>query len=303
MKTLKTKIILGSMFLLTVAACNKGEYSGSTDETADAMASPMTVTDSISTAATMQVEGKRFIKTADVEMEVKDVYEATVAIEKSLQEMGGFVTSSQLNSRVISEETFTVSDENAVLLRKFQTENNMKVRLPTENLGALLQFINDRKVFLNSRVILAEDVTANIELAKLEADRIKSTADNINQIKPDKDKVRLGDQIMSEGNHQKVSNMQMSDRLKYSTVDIFLKEPNVRVAEIAVTNVRNIDNKFKSNFLYETKNAFVEGFYLTQRLIIGVVSLWPIIVLGGLVICFFRRKKTGNSMQGEVPQK
>ncbi len=291
MKNLKSKIVFGSIMLLTVSACNKSEYAGSADEPMPVANSAVTVSDSISTAATMEVEGKKFVKTADVDMEVKDVYEATVAIEKSLQEMGGFVTSSQLHSRVVSEETYNTSDENAVMLRKFQTENSMQVRVPTEKLGALLQFINDRKVFLNSRVILAEDVTANIELAKLEADRINSTAKNISQIKPAKDKVKLGDQNMTEGNFQKISNMQMSDRLKYSTVDILLKEPNVRVAEIAVTNLRNTDNKYKSNFVYETKNAVVEGFYLTQKLIVGLVTLWPILLLGALVIYFLRRKK------------
>src|SRR5690606_26020931 len=303
MKTLKSKIVLGSMFLLMVAACNKSEYTGSPDEAQDGLASPFPVTDSISTAATMQVEGKRFIKTAEVDMEVKDVYEATVAIEKSLQEMGGFVTTSRLNSRVISEETFNTSDENAVMLRKFQTENNMQVRVPTEKLGVLLQFINDRKIFLNSRVILAEDVTANIELAKLEADRIKSTANNISQIQANKDKVKLGDQNMAEGNYQKVSNMQMSDRLKYSTVDIFLKEPNVRVAEIAVTNLRNMDNKYKSNFLYESTNAFVEGFYLTQKLIVGLVTLWPLLLVGALIIYLLRRRKINLHVKPQLSDK
>lgn len=303
MKTLKSKIVLGSMFLLMVAACNKSEYTGSADEAQDGLASPFPVTDSISTAATMQVEGKRFIKTAEVDMEVKDVYEATVAIEKSLQEMGGFVTTSRLNSRVISEETFNTSEENAVMLRKFQTENNMQVRVPTEKLGVLLQFINDRKIFLNSRVILAEDVTANIELAKLEADRIKSTANNISQIQANKDKVKLGDQNMAEGNYQKVSNMQMSDRLKYSTVDIFLKEPNVRVAEIAVTNLRNMDNKYKSNFQYEIMNSFVEGFYLTQQLIVGLVTLWPLLLVGALIIYHLRSRKINLHVKPQLSDK
>ncbi len=300
MKNLKSKIVFGSIMLLTFSACNKSEYAGSADEAMPVANSAVIVSDSISTAVTMEVEGKKFVKTADVDMEVKDVYEATVAIEKSLQEMGGFVTSSQLHSRVVSEETYNTSDENAVMLRKFQTENSMQVRVPTEKLGALLQFINGRKVFLNSRVILAEDVTANIELARLEADRINSTAKNISQIKPAKDKVKLGDQNMTEGNFQKISNMQMSDRLKYSTVDIFLKEPNVRVVEIAVTNLRHTDNKYKSNFLYDTKNAVVEGFYLTQKLIVGLVTLWPILLLGALVIYFLRRKKADLQEKQEL---
>ena len=301
MKNLHPKTVLISLVLLTGTACSKSEVS--TTEVMHETDSAVLISDSISNAATMEMEGKRFIKSANVDMEVKDVYDATIAIEKSVQEMGGFVTTSELISRIVSEETYEVSDESAVLLRKFRTENNMQVSIPTEQLGALLQFINNRKVFLTSRVILAEDVTANIELAKMESKRIKTTANNIRQIRNDKDKVKLDDQNMGANNNQKVADLQMSDRLKYSTVQIYLKEPELRVAEIAVTNVRNKDNKFKSNFLYETKNAFVEGFYLTQRLVIGLLTLWPILILGGLLIYFFRRKRTGNRIHTGLPRK
>ena len=303
MKNLKSKIVLGSLVFTTVIACKKGEYAEGYSEGMQSTDSTVLLSDSISAAATMQVVGKQFIKTADVNMEVKDVYEATVAIEKSLLELGGFVTSSRLNSRVISEETFHTSDENAVMVRKFQTENSMQVRVPTAKLGALLQFINDRKVFLNSRVILAEDVTANLKLAELEAKRIAKTGENIAEIKPNKDKVKLGDQNMSEGNYQEIAGMDMNDRLKYSTVDLYLKEPNLRVAEIAVTNTQNMDNKYKFNFMYETKNAFVEGFYLTQKLIVGLVTLWPILLVGGLLIYFLRRRKTSLHIgKTEIPE-
>lgn len=301
MKNLHPKTVLISLVLLTGTACSKSEVS--TTEVMHETDSAILISDSISNAATMKVGGKRFIKSANVDMEVKDVYDATIAIEKSVQEMGGFVTTSELISGIVSEETYEVSDDSAVLLRKFGTENNMQVRIPTEQLGALLQFINNRKVFLTSRVILAEDVTANIELAKMESKRIKTTANNIRQIRNDKDKVKLDDQNMGANNNQKVADLQMSDRLKYSTVQIYLKEPELRVAEIAVTNVRNKDNKFKSNFLYETKNAFVEGFYLTQRLVIGLLTLWPILILGGLLIYFFRRKRTGNRIHTGLPRK
>lgn len=301
MKNLHPKTVLISLVLLTGTACSKSEVS--TTEVMHETDSAVLISDSISNAATMEMEGKRFIKSANVDMEVKDVYDATIAIEKFVQEMGGFITTSELISRIVSEETYEVSDESAVLFRKFRTENNMQVRIPTEQLGALLQFINNSKVFLTSRVILAEDVTANIELAKMESKRIKTTANNIRQISNDKDKVKLDDQNMGANNNQKVADLQMSDRLKYSTVQIYLKEPELRVAEIAVTNVRNKDNKFKSNFLYETKNAFVEGFYLTQRLVIGLLTLWPILTLGGLLIYFFRRKRTGNRIHTGLPRK
>ncbi|MBW8362360.1 MAG: DUF4349 domain-containing protein [Kaistella sp.] len=292
MKNLNSKIALGFLVLTAVFSCKKYEQNGASQELMSVSDSAMIVSDSISSAATMQVKDKQFIKTADVSMEVKDVYDATVAIEKSLQELGGFVTSSRLNSQIMSEETFNTSDENAMLVRKFQTENSMQVRVPTEKLGALLQFINDRKIFLNSRVILAEDVTSNIKLAELESQRTKKTQENISKIKNNVEKVKVSDQNMSEGNYQKVAGLEMSDQLKYSTVDIHLKEPAVRTAEIAVTNTVNMDNKYKFNFLFDLKNASVEGFYLIQKIIVGLVSIWPILLIAGFLFYFLRKRKT-----------
>lgn len=295
MKTLSSKILIGTLVLASVFSCNKNESAGNFSSeiaVADSTVVSAHAEDAVSDAATMHVKDKKFIKTADVNMEVNDVYDATVFIEKALKDLGGFVTSSRLNAQVISEETFNTSDENATMVRKFQTENAMQVRVPTEKLGDFLNFINDKKVFLNSRVILAEDVTANIKLAELEEKRNAKTGENISQLKTTTQKVNMANNNMGEGNEQKVSQFVMNDQLKYSTVDIYLKEPKVRIAEIAVTNSKNIDNKYKSNFFYESKNAFVEGFYMIQRIIVGLVSIWPILLIGSMILYFIRKRKT-----------
>ena len=300
MKNLVSKTILGSAILISIFSCNKQETVGnSTIEKNVSEDYTASVSDSISSVATMKVKDKEFIKTADVNMEVKDVYDATISIEKSLKDLGGFVTSSRLNSQTISEETFNTSNENAILVRKFQTENTMQVRVPSEKLGEFLNLINNKKVFLNSRVILAEDVTSNIKLAKLEEKRNAKTAENIDKLKTNTDKVSMIDDNLSEGNLQKISTYEMSDHLKYSTVDIFIKEPKLRIAEIAVTNTGNIDNKYKFNFFYDVKNAFVEGFYLIQRLIVGLVSIWPILVIASLIFYFLRKRKKPLNFEKE----
>jgi hypothetical protein len=74
---------------------------------------------------------------------------------------------------VVSEETYNTSDEQAMLIKKYQSENAMQVRVPTEKLGELLTLINNKKLFLNARSIHAEDVTANIKYSALEAQRNK----------------------------------------------------------------------------------------------------------------------------------
>lgn len=292
MKTTYIKLSLSAVFLLGIYSCKKGEVSSkdlkayATTDSAAAM-----VSDSISSVADMKVKDKQFIKTADIDMEVKDVYNATIAIEKSVQELGGFVTNSNLRSNVVSEDTYNTSNEEAMLVKKYQTENTMQVRVPTEKLGELLTFINTNKLFLNSRSINAEDVTANIKYSELEGKRNQKTAENIEKIKANKDKVTLDNENMSEGNLQKLASMNMTDNLKYSTVDIYIKEPKLRIAEIAVTNTTSIDNKYRYNFIYDAKDGFVYGFYLIQRIIVALINIWPLLLIAAALIYFLRKRK------------
>lgn len=274
MKTTYIRLSIATALLLGIYSCKKGEATTSDLEayaTTDSAAA--IVSDSISSAATMKVKDKQFIKTADVNMEVKDVYDATISIEKSVQELGGFVTHSDLKSNVISEDTYNTSNEEAMLVKKYQSENSMQVRVPTAKLGEFLSLMNDKKLFLNSRSINAEDVTSNIKYAELEGKRIKKTGENISQLKTNKDKVKLDNENMSENNLQQLANMDVTDNLKYSTVDIYIKEPKIRVAEIAITNTKSIDDKYKFSFIYSAKSAFVEGYYLIQKIIVGLITI------------------------------
>jgi len=285
---MKTKILSISLLALLLIGCKKGEYAESAYATADSAAA---VSDNVSMAATQSVEGKQFVKTAEVDMEVKDVYDATISIEKQLQSLGGFVTKSRMEAQTLSEDTYNTSDESAILIRKFQNHNRMQVRVPTEKLGEFLDFINDKKVFLNSRIISAEDVTANIKLSKMEAERQSKTSTNISELKAGKDKVNLDDKNMSQANIQKYSDEILADQLKFSTVDIFIQEPKTSVAKIPIVNTKNIDNEYKHNFFFDVKNAFVEGFYLIQQIFVFLISIWPIVLIGGLVFYFLRRRK------------
>ncbi|RLJ34557.1 uncharacterized protein DUF4349 [Chryseobacterium sp. 7] len=292
MKTTYITLSLSAVLLLGIYSCKKGEVSSKELEAYAATDSAAVIlSDSISSVADMKVKDKQFIKTADVNMEVKDVYNATIAIEKSVQDLGGFVTNSNLQSNVVSENTYNTSNEEAMLVKKYQTENRMQVRIPTEKLGELLTAINTNKLFLNSRSINAEDVTANIKYSELEGKRNQKTSDNINKLKTNKDKVKLDDENMSEGNLQKLSSINMTDNLKYSTIDIYIKEPQLRIAEIAVTNTTSIDNKYKYNFIYDAKDGFVYGFYLIQRIIVALINVWPLVLIAAIIIYFLRKRK------------
>ncbi len=279
---------------ISVIACKKSESSEyGNPEIADSSAVAIS-SDSISMAATQEVEGKKFIKTAQVNMEVKDVYQTTIGIEKQLKEMGGFVTKSELHSNIISEENFPINDNEAKLVREFGQVNDMEVRIPTVKLGEFLEFVNKSNLFLHSRNITAEDVSANIMMANLEEKRMKKTENNIQKIKSNAEKVNLADNNLSEQNNQKLATYNLSDNLKYSTVSLYLKEPSTRISTIAITNTKNFDNQYRYNFFYDVKNAIIKGFYLTQEIIVGLFTIWPVLLVVAISFYFWKRRKTNS---------
>ena len=284
-------VIATIIFAGLLSSCKKYETVGSANEAEMTVDSAAVVSDSISMAATQEVEGKRFIKNADVEMEVKDVYDATIAIEKNLKEIGGFVTNSKMNALISSEEMFAISDNEAKLVKKFRQVNTMEVRVPTVKLGEFLDFVNKSNLFLHTRNISAEDVSSNIMMAKLEEKRMQKTEKNIEKIKNNSEKVSLADGNLQEQNIQKLETFNLNDNLKYSTVTLNLSEPSDRISTIAIANTKNIDNQYRYNFFYDVKNAIVEGFYLVQQLIVALFTIWPFILIAGLVFYFWRKRK------------
>lgn len=279
---------------ISVIACKKSKSSEyGNPEISDSSAVAIS-SDSISMAATQEVEGKKFIKTAQVNMEVKNVYQTTIGIEKQLKEMGGFVTKSELHSNIISEENFPINDNEAKLVREFGQVNDMEVRIPTVKLGEFLEFVNKSNLFLHSRNITAEDVSSNIMMADLEEKRMKKTENNIQKIKSNAEKVNLADNNLSEQNNQKLATYNLSDNLKYSTVSLYLKEPSTRISTIAITNTKNFDNQYRYNFFYDVKNAIIKGFYLTQEIIVGLFTIWPVLLVVAISFYFWKRRKTNS---------
>lgn len=289
MKTKVQKLMLSAAVIGMVYSCQKSNYDGSAEMSSDA---PVAAVDSVSSVASMKVQGRQFVKTAQVDMEVKNVYDATMAIEKSLTDVGGFVVHSNLKTDVMDETTYNTSDTEAMLVRKFQSRSLMEVRVPTAALGIFLKSLNDTKVFLNSRLINAEDLTSSIKLAEMEAQRNRRTAENIAQLKINENKVLLSEGNQSEKNSQEMEKSNLAHDLKYSVVQLVLKEPGISVAQIPVANVSGADRLYSVNFWYDAKNALAGGYELLQLLIIGILRIWPLLlIVGGLIWLMMKKQK------------
>lgn len=146
--------ILISVFLLN--SCQEGadssyaEYSSpevleSSADEADDSAISQTTAPLNSTAADYSHPDKKIVRTADLSMEVKSVYESTTRIENKVSELGGFVTKSDLASNVFSEKTYEISKDSAIEVRKYTVSNRMTLRIPETELSKFL-LVHDKNL-------------------------------------------------------------------------------------------------------------------------------------------------------------
>lgn len=296
MKSITQKIVFSLVFLVIIASCAKkneaeGTYEDLDLKSLESEAVADSTTAPISMAASQEVEGKKFVRKADVNMEVSDVYQATIYIENALKEMGGFVTLSNYRSDVLEEKVFPQSDEKSMLVREYITKNQMQVRVPTEKLSDFLKQLNDKNIFLRERIITAEDVSTNIKMAELEKQRMAKHKAQLSQQTNTIKNAEAVNENERELIYQKINDLNLADELKYSTVEIYLSEPKSKISQVEIPNTKSLKNKYQGGFGYSIKEAFADGFYGFQQFLILIAHAWMFILAGILGIFVWRNRK------------
>ena len=296
MKSITQKIVFSLVFLVIIASCAKkneseAAYAVTDLKNLESEAVADSATAPISMAASQEVEGKKFVRKADVNMEVSDVYQATIYIENTLKEMGGFVTLSNYRSDVLEEKVFPQSDEKSMLVREYITKNQMQVRVPTEKLSDFLKQLNDKNIFLRERIITAEDVSMNIKMAELERQRMAKHKAQLSQQTNTIKNAEAVNKNERELNYQKINDLNLADELKYSTVEIYLSEPKSKISQVEIPNTKSLKNKYHGGFGYSIKEAFADGFYGFQQFLILIAHAWMFILAGVLGIFVWKNRK------------
>ena len=296
MKSITQKIVFSLVFLVIIASCAKKSgtetsYAVTDLKNLESEAVADSATAPISMAASQEVEGKKFVRKADVNMEVSDVYQATIYIENTLKEMGGFVTLSNYRSEVLEEKVFPQSDEKSMLVREYITKNQMQVRVPTEKLSDFLKQLNDKNIFLRERIITAEDVSTNIKMAELEKQRMAKHKAQLSQQTNTIKNAEAVNENERELIYQKINDLNLADELKYSTVEIYLSEPKSKISQVEIPNTKSLKNKYHGGFGYSIKEAFADGFYGFQQFLILIAHAWMFILAGVLGIFVWKNRK------------
>ena len=244
-----------------------------------------------SDVATQVDPRRRFIRTAQAQFQVKDVYRTALAIEDEVASQGGFVVDNKISSQVQRVLSRPLAPGKRLELTEYSLQGQLTVRVPSERTQAFLRAVAAHMEFLDRRSFSARDAQFDLLRQQLASQRAQDEQRELG------DAVQAGgkladrtDAIQSRGaaratrDEALIAQKEFEDRVAFSTITLSLRQDaQVRRAERV-----DVDAVFRDNgpgFFSRLGESLSVGWRAALDIVIALAALWPLwltVVAAGL---------------------
>ncbi|MFZ4400000.1 MAG: DUF4349 domain-containing protein [Bacteroidales bacterium] len=237
----------------------------------------------------------KFIRTADLKFKVKNVINATYAIEDIAIKFGGFVTFTNLNSNVVNNTTIAISSDSSLETTYYSVINTMIIRVPNTKLDSCLKEIAKYIDFLDFRIIKAEDVALQLLSNDLTQKRVSKNEKRLinaidNRGKKLQETTTAEENLMNKqelSDNAKIANLSLKDQMNFSTINLSLYQRQTIKREI-ILNDKNIA-VYEPGFGKKMLGALQSGWNILAAIVVFIAQLWGLILVGLLIFIFYKK--------------
>lgn len=219
-------------------------------------------------------QNKKIIYTADVRMQVDSLEASIQDIAKRVADAGGYISQQYMNDN------------------RYKKEVNLTIRLPVDQFKNGLERITALASFLNHKNLESRDVTmewidleSRLDTKRAVRDRyidiLQKKAIKVQDILDAEDKIRV---ITEEIEAKEGQLRYLKDQVGMSTLHLSIYQTQ---------QYRDEPSTYKKSFGEELKTAAIRGFQLIRTLLLGLLSIWPLLLLLPLGLWWWRRSRKG----------
>ena len=219
---------------------------------------------------------KKIIKNASLNLEVKDYNVFSASLREKIKDLGGY----------ISQEEQSQSD--------YKIENSIAIKIPVDQFDNAVVKLTANAEKLNEKKITSQDVTTQLL-------DIKSRMEAKRQVR-----LRYMDLLKQAKNMQEILSVQSeingiqeeiesaAGRIEYLGHSSVFSTINLTYYQILNSTAKDND---KPSFGTELSNAFKNGWSWVGDLFVGLVSIWPLILLIFTGVIIYKRTKLQKPKQ------
>ena len=275
--------IIAIAILVTFFGCNssKKDYAESSNMGADTISS-----DSIA--------NEKIVKTADMRFRVKDVQQTKETLSATLKKQGGAIAEFSINSIIQETDKVKQSTDSLKEITSYRTEGYLVAKIPSERLDEFTNTVARMAVFVDNQSMKMDDQSILYLANKLKAQNRVEAVERINQVAKKKSaNVESALIIKDDFIDKKVENIQIDNRVKFSTITLnFYQDNTVRTMIVANDNLYDYRPGFGSRLWLNILN----GWTIFKEMILALANVWMLVVLG-IAIFFgvkqYRAKRAG----------
>lgn len=211
---------------------------------------------------------KKIIKTATLNVEVKDYAKFNQLVHSSASRFGGYIADEQ--------QTET----------EYKIENTITIKVPVDQFQSAVDFLTSGDGKINEKKISSEDVTTQFVDTKSRLEAKKQVRlrylDLLKQAKNMEEIL----QVQTEINDIQEEIESAAGRINYLSNASAMSTINLTYYQVLDATVQNPNEE---NFWQKTKQAFASGWDGVGEVLVGIFYIWPLILLALLVAWFVKR--------------
>ena len=219
-----------------------------------------------------KMENRKLIWTADLEFQVKDVDKSTEEINRLSEKYNGFISDMNLSNN------------------SHRISNTITIRIPNAQFQKFVRAIKGESVFMDRADISSQDVTeefvdiqARLKAKKEVRDRyievLQTKTGSVSDIIEAEEAIR----VITEEIEAKEGRLRfLNDRVDLSTVTITMYE------KVKFTDV---PERYEKDYSDEVGESFGTGWNAVKVILLGFISVWPLLFVGLVTLGIWKRKK------------
>lgn len=258
-----------------------------------------------SSAATYSDSERKFIRTAQAQFRVKDVYLSALGIEDIVAAHGGFVVKNNITTERLSSRSHAIGDGKLMELTEYRVNGQLIVRVPSAKTQEFLRAIVGHIVFLDQRNFDARDAQFDLLRQQLEQMRNQETQGDLGQAIKDGGKLIQKTDAISARNDVKaardaahIARKEFEDQVAFSTIELKLYQPS-KVLQSERADVDSLYRQARPGFFSRMGENLRDGWEGLLEFLLGLASLWPLMLIIGAIgtaIWRLRRRRRKSSM-------
>lgn len=270
-------IIPSAAAVVLLSACNARESGQEFASAADSISFAGDVSQ-------INSSSRKITRAADIKCRVRNVQDATLELERKVQQLDGLVAQSTIENRAVQERVLSYKPDSLRQVTSYTPVATLTLRIPEFYLDSLMRMLPQVAEFTDYRNLRQDDKT----LAYL-ANALRNEA-----LRPALQKSKIADTGTNtlQAVDRRIENLQILDDVHYATVSVELTQP----AQVYTTMVVNTDYAATESFGRQLANSLYKGWTALQGLFVALVAAWPLwlIVAIGWRWYVLKRRKVAN---------